>query len=226
MGIRKPLKGAGALEGDLDGHDNAGLDEEDWAGVSFVNGFITAVVVSPDAVDTAGWLSFLLDVPPEELSKAELKPARELLKIEYQSILDSLAACDGSYSPFFWDDADGNLISQDWAEGFLAGMELSKNAWDRALENEDLCAGLFLVFTLLRDEEFLASIEEEGGLDQEDCVLAAQEELPLVVQGFFEASPLGEAGRKTLPDEPGNNVGRNDPCPCGSGKKYKKCCLN
>ncbi|MCA9066876.1 MAG: SEC-C domain-containing protein, partial [Planctomycetaceae bacterium] len=23
-------------------------------------------------------------------------------------------------------------------------------------------------------------------------------------------------------DEP--KVGRNDPCPCGSGKKYKKCC--
>ena len=24
----------------------------------------------------------------------------------------------------------------------------------------------------------------------------------------------------------GEKVGRNDPCPCGSGKKYKKCCLN
>ena len=23
-----------------------------------------------------------------------------------------------------------------------------------------------------------------------------------------------------------NKVGRNDPCPCGSGKKYKKCCLD
>lgn len=23
-----------------------------------------------------------------------------------------------------------------------------------------------------------------------------------------------------------NKVGRNDPCPCGSGKKYKKCCIN
>jgi len=22
----------------------------------------------------------------------------------------------------------------------------------------------------------------------------------------------------------GDKVGRNDPCPCGSGKKYKKCC--
>ncbi|MBT8043902.1 MAG: SEC-C domain-containing protein, partial [Verrucomicrobiae bacterium] len=22
------------------------------------------------------------------------------------------------------------------------------------------------------------------------------------------------------------SVGRNAPCPCGSGKKYKRCCLN
>lgn len=29
---------------------------------------------------------------------------------------------------------------------------------------------------------------------------------------------------KTIVKE--NKVGRNDPCPCGSGKKYKKCCAN
>ncbi|NCP78894.1 MAG: zinc chelation protein SecC, partial [Desulfuromonadales bacterium] len=22
-----------------------------------------------------------------------------------------------------------------------------------------------------------------------------------------------------------SNIGRNEPCPCGSGRKYKKCCL-
>ncbi len=27
-------------------------------------------------------------------------------------------------------------------------------------------------------------------------------------------------------ESPNIKVGRNDPCPCGSGKKYKKCCLN
>jgi SEC-C motif len=26
--------------------------------------------------------------------------------------------------------------------------------------------------------------------------------------------------------DPLRKVGRNDPCPCGSGKKFKKCCLN
>jgi len=29
--------------------------------------------------------------------------------------------------------------------------------------------------------------------------------------------------RATLTDKP--KVGRNDPCPCGSGLKYKQCCL-
>ena len=32
--------------------------------------------------------------------------------------------------------------------------------------------------------------------------------------------------KQSLPPEAFKNVGRNDPCPCGSGKKYKKCCLN
>ena len=42
------------------------------------------------------------------------------------------------------------------------------------------------------------------------------------------ASPIeashgeGEKGSKTVVKAP--KVGRNDPCPCGSGKKYKKCC--
>lgn len=31
-------------------------------------------------------------------------------------------------------------------------------------------------------------------------------------------------GKPTGPASAGNKVGRNDPCPCGSGKKYKKCC--
>ncbi|WP_257791156.1 SEC-C metal-binding domain-containing protein [Salicibibacter kimchii] len=29
---------------------------------------------------------------------------------------------------------------------------------------------------------------------------------------------------KTNPAKKVEKVGRNEPCPCGSGKKYKKCC--
>jgi len=37
-------------------------------------------------------------------------------------------------------------------------------------------------------------------------------------------APQGEGAKvKTITRE-APKVGRNDPCPCGSGKKYKKCC--
>ena len=31
--------------------------------------------------------------------------------------------------------------------------------------------------------------------------------------------------RKPVHPQAIGRVGRNDPCPCGSGKKFKKCCL-
>ena len=34
-----------------------------------------------------------------------------------------------------------------------------------------------------------------------------------------------DGGRRERPVvRPGLKIGRNDPCPCGSGRKYKKCC--
>jgi preprotein translocase subunit SecA len=39
-----------------------------------------------------------------------------------------------------------------------------------------------------------------------------------------EREEPGEAPKETPVRHEGPRVGRNDPCPCGSGKKYKKCC--
>ena len=39
------------------------------------------------------------------------------------------------------------------------------------------------------------------------------------------AKPMEPAGDSVkMPVKKNEKVGRNDPCPCGSGKKYKKCC--
>ena len=51
--------------------------------------------------------------------------------------------------------------------------------------------------------------------------------------GFQPKEERDEAAEDWRPDawpgmpahNPFRNVGRNDPCPCGSGKKFKKCCL-
>ena len=46
-----------------------------------------------------------------------------------------------------------------------------------------------------------------------------QRELEIArLAGAGDRAPIQQVVRS------GAKVGRNDPCPCGSGKKYKKCC--
>jgi len=42
-------------------------------------------------------------------------------------------------------------------------------------------------------------------------------EIELMIKGHIPIIPHE-------PNETSKKIGRNDPCPCGSGKKYKKCC--
>ena len=46
----------------------------------------------------------------------------------------------------------------------------------------------------------------------------------IVKEGAPAPSPMAEAAGRKEAVAAGKKVGRNDPCPCGSGKKYKKCC--
>jgi preprotein translocase subunit SecA len=55
---------------------------------------------------------------------------------------------------------------------------------------------------------------------------ALEKEFHRKKQRELEAASFAGAGDASLPKQrrTGEKVGRNDPCPCGSGKKYKKCC--
>ena len=69
-----------------------------------------------------------------------------------------------------------------------------------------------------RKEREISGIWETGSLDHEEFDVAADAE---------EQRAAAENAGEKKPMEPitvGAKVGRNDPCPCGSGRKYKKCC--
>ena len=55
---------------------------------------------------------------------------------------------------------------------------------------------------------------------------ALEKEFHRKKQRKLAAASFAGAGDASLPKQrrTGEKVGRNDPCPCGSGKKYKKCC--
>ncbi len=65
---------------------------------------------------------------------------------------------------------------------------------------------------------FLAWLETEGRLGGGRLLGAYAAALR---DSYLEAS----SGKPKPVVRAGSKIGRNDPCPCGSGKKYKKCCM-
>ena len=72
-------------------------------------------------------------------------------------------------------------------------------------------------------------------IEQPQNLYGAQQEgrgsvpvLPLPGGGAIgsDGQPVTADQFKQRPFVKARDVGRNDPCPCGSGKKYKKCCMS
>ena len=103
-------------------------------------------------------------------------------------------------------------------------MDLSDPPWDERADPDDLDNMLFPFLALTGDAKEMAmkAGEEWMGEAEETKVLAEIREglanhLMDVRQFWFEKSIPPTVKRE------GPKVGRNDPCPCGSGKKYKSC---
>lgn len=112
-------------------------------------------------------------------------------------LLDACAARNIEPAEIEEADAKAGLLGQ------LARLRLPESAKPRV---PDLCADL------------LVALEEAGRLGG-GRVLAAY------VKALTRSYRDAETGRPAPFVNPGSKLGRNDPCPCGSGEKYKKCCM-
>lgn len=68
---------------------------------------------------------------------------------------------------------------------------------------------------------------EEMTAEQEQAIQTLAEAKAASVENIVGAEQIPTFRfTKTRPVVRDYKIGRNDPCPCGSGLKYKKCCLN
>ncbi|MFW3616275.1 preprotein translocase subunit SecA [Billgrantia antri] len=65
--------------------------------------------------------------------------------------------------------------------------------------------------------------QRREALEREKAAAASRHEAPEPADGEATGAPATAADGRPVRRE-GPKVGRNDPCPCGSGKKYKQCC--
>ena len=112
------------------------------------------------------------------------------------------------------EDAPNRDVLEDYAD--WAWSDLSMDGDDDGSEDEEARA--------YADDES----DDEGEIDTEDDMEPELDEDEVGTIDIGRSDEPEPADR--LPPVPRlrkqETVGRNDPCPCGSGKKYKKCCMN
>jgi len=111
-----------------------------------------------------------------------------------------------------------------WADGYLIGVELAEPPWEEQADPEDLDNILYPFLVLTGQARELALESGNAWMsDEEEAKLVADIRAGLAdhlldVRAYWFERSRPETVKREAP-----KVGRNDPCPCGSGKKYKNC---
>jgi uncharacterized protein len=193
--------------------------------VSTLDGFFTAIISGPEMVPPSHWLPVVWgDFEPEWESDNAFEQVFSLLIRHMNSIASHLMDQPDSFEPLFQQsefDGKTQIIVDEWCTGYMMGVELSLAQW---AVSEIQMAILLLPIKIFGTEDGWAKLDGMGKQEIENIRRAITPNVREIYAYWLarrEASPGRSPIRREEP-----RVGRNDPCPCGSGKKYKKCCLH
>jgi uncharacterized protein len=197
--------------------------------LSTLDGFLTGIAVGPPAIDESAWLPVIFGNEEPTFADDEERDALiGTIRDRYDEIRRLIS--ENELNPIFWVDRNGKQSAADWAAGFLEAMALRKDVWDWMVKSDRYGRMLDAILLAYRDENGERLVPLRDGAEE----LPSDDELANVVPNCVLAIARGwsrkQGKRSAVPsqDLPGlkraAKVGRNDPCPCGSGNKVKKCC--
>jgi len=190
--------------------------------LSELDGFLAGVVVCPEMILPSEWLPVALDPDEEGDPVLEHENDAQLILRHYNTVLRDLDR--GRYAPLFNIDTRHNdVLWELWIEGFERAMALRPDVWDDLLH--DLDEDVLRALVGLRKLVAMTDAEPDSS-DELTALLteAAPDLIPDWMQILHAARLSDSMDQFSNAPALSTKVGRNEPCPCGSGKKYKKCC--
>jgi uncharacterized protein len=208
------------------------LDAEESMTLDILDGFLHAIVIGPEMVMPSQWLPKVWGqgtgamMPPAD----DLEEANHIVGLvmrHYNSIVFDFEQQPPQPSPM-WNtvqyDEDGELDDAEmWAHGFVDGVLLNAAAWQPLL-NDQQGQQWYHPIGLLGAEDFSPDQDELTRTPTQRAGLAAQIEDSLLQMHAFWLPLRKAVQERDTAQRMRAKVGRNEPCPCGSGKKFKKCC--
>jgi len=211
-------------------------DLDESMDIATLDGFLTAIVIGPKTVMPSEWMRWVWDMEAGEDSHtfdnmAQAEEIMGLLMRHMNDISNTLNNAPEKYQPVFMvnhNKGDPILVIDEWCYGFMKGVNLDSAGWlPIKAGHPDWLSTIVLYGT----------VEEQDNLEKKNLSLDAhrahvggvannvrdmhefwrKDRVNLMASGGM----LGVMRREPIrnPDK----VGRNEVCPCGSGKKYKRC---
>jgi len=198
-----------------------------------LDGFFAALICGPETVLPSEylpeiWGGDMVNEPAFE-TKPMLQEFISLITRHWNTTCHTLQSGD-TFLPLLLDDEDGVAHANDWANGFMQGMEMRRAGWASLMDNEEHAGSLVPILALANEhhpDPEMRPYKEPISAEMRERLIVGAAAGVMAIYHYFKAEPAQGMQRHDAVstfrrDAP--KVGRNELCPCGSGKKYKHCC--
>jgi uncharacterized protein len=192
-----------------------------------LDGYLTGIVVSPELLLPSRWLHRIWgENEPTFDSLDQMQTVIAAVMDHYNAIVAALDAGfkqieankTADYRPLFLAGSGkpNHDVVRTWVRGFGKAMALAPERWSSLAEDERLQPLLapYVGFLDVTDPDFEPADNTDELLDK---AATAIPRATIILRKIAQFSTAPAAGRRS-------KIGRNDPCSCGSGFKYKRCC--
>ncbi|MFT5509088.1 MAG: hypothetical protein ACI89J_002165 [Hyphomicrobiaceae bacterium] len=198
-----------------------------------LDGFFAALQCCPELVLPSEYLAEIwgdgMDDAEAISDEKEFKTFVELATRHWNFMPERLKTTY-DFMPLLLEDEDGIAHANDWAIGFMQGMNMRRHCWAPLLDDEENGGLIVPIFALAYEHSAdpeLRSYDEPVSEDRRlDLIVGMAAYTPMIFNYFAPQRRLEARSMKSSATNQRTSpkIGRNDPCPCESGTKYKKCC--
>ena len=115
-------------------------------GVSMMDGFLAGVVIGPAFIHPETWLWHIIgDHEKRAVAGTKADAAVQTIVAHYNKISDVLAIAPHAYAPIYMRTDEGEVLVEDWANGFYGAMCLNMPAWKPLFETFESAAPLMAI---------------------------------------------------------------------------------
>lgn len=203
-------------------------------------GFLFSMANAPELIPPSEWMPIAFNdqdaryetrSEAEEVAQAMMALYNNCVRGRVKGKVSLPPGCEIRPQPL--DNLGDDASLSQWAQGFLTGHTYLDDIWNDYTPDEfDEELGSILMALTFFASPTLADAYHKEGKGKTSLEQLAETVVLIFPDALIEYAHLGwsifQARREAgdLDQEPSDhrNIGRNDPCPCSSGKKFKKCC--